>query len=94
MIFLIKLRILFLIMKGDSDCMKNMKMRIIVNMEMRIIDDFKSKINAKIKEIDLILESLIDDFDETVYAEFVGDKRTLEIILDMLNDSIRKNMTN
>ena len=67
-----------------------MEMRIIVNMEMKIIDDFKSKIKAKIKEIDLILESLIDDFDETVYADFVSEKRTLEIILDMMNDSIRK----
>lgn len=77
-------------MKGDSECMESMEMKIIVNMEMKIIDDFKSKIKAKIKEIDLILESLIDDFDETVYADFVGEKRTLEIILDMLNDSIRK----
>lgn len=74
-------------MKGVSDCME---MKIIVNMEMKIIDDFKSKIKAKIKEIDLILESLIDDFDETVYADFVGEKRTLEMILDMMNDSIRK----
>ena len=83
MILVQKLLILFLIMKGDSDC-----------MEMKIINDFKSKINAKIKEIDLILDSLIDDFDETVYADFVGEKRTLEMILGLLNDSIGKNKTN
>lgn len=59
-------------------------------MEKEIIELYRLSLIEKINEYDKLLQSMIDDYDESQYQEILEEKRMILYCLDILSESERK----
>ena len=61
-----------------------------VNMEKEIIDVFKNKINDIIGKLDCIIESYMEDYNESTISRYINEKVLWKWCLDILSETERE----